>query len=185
MHPFYFRPTKKFKSEPLTNQEENNNRQTIFNNINVLRVGPSSGLIWSKTKAKVEVKETETIEERVKIDPNSPEQTFGAILVDKFFILSTDLGSNESNNPVPFFDLNGYELSQQDYIKRIEPATFSTVRGENLLRLLNKMIEVIFTHRHNPLMPIVGQYDYDEGNQLKELFKTLENDILNKSIRIN
>jgi len=47
------------------------------------------------------------------------------------------------------------------------------------------MIEVIFTHRHNPLMPIVGQYDYDEGNQLKELFKTLENDILNKSIRIN
>jgi len=185
MHPFYFRPTKKFKSEPLTNQEENNNRQIIFNNINVLRVGPSSGLIWSKTKAKVEVTETETIEERVKIDPNSPEQTFGAILADKFFILSTDLGSNESNNPVPFFDLNGYELSQQDYIKRIEPATFSTVRGENLLRLLNKMIEVIFTHRHNPLMPIVGQYDYDEGNQLKELFKTLENDILNKSIRIN
>ena len=34
MHPFYFRPTKKFKSEPLTNQEENNNRQIIFNNIN-------------------------------------------------------------------------------------------------------------------------------------------------------
>jgi hypothetical protein len=34
-------------------------------------------------------------------------------------------------------------------------------------------------------MPIVGQYDYDDGNQLKELFKTLENDILNKSIRIN
>ena len=55
MHPFYFRPTKKFKSQPLFDSEENNNRQTILNNINVLRIGPSSGLIWSKTKAKVEV----------------------------------------------------------------------------------------------------------------------------------
>ena len=185
MHPFYFRPTKKFKTDSLSTQEERDNRQTILNNVNVLRVGPSSGLIWSETKAKNEVKEVESIEERVKIDPNSPEQTFGAIMADKFYLLSTDLGTNESNNPVPFFDLNGYELTQQDYIKKIEPATFSTVRGENLLNLLNKMIDVIFTHRHNPLMPISGQYDYDEGNQLKELLKTIENDILNKSIRIN
>jgi hypothetical protein len=34
-------------------------------------------------------------------------------------------------------------------------------------------------------MSISGQYDYNEGNQLKELLKTIENDILNKSIRIN
>ena len=104
---------------------------------------------------------------------------------DKFYLLSTDLGSNESNNPVPFFDLNQYELSQEDYIKRIESATFSTVRGENLLRLLNKMIDVIFTHRHNPLWSIDGQFMYTEGNELKELVKTIENDLLNKSIRIN
>ena len=101
------------------------------------------------------------------------------------FLLSTDLGTNESNNPVSFTDLNGYELTQQDYIKKIEPSTFSTVRGENLLKLLSKIIEVIFTHRHNPLKSIEGQYDYDHGNELKELFKTIENDILNKSIRIN
>jgi hypothetical protein len=184
-HPFYFRPVNEFKTRILSTQEEKDNRQLILNNINILRVGPSSGLIWSKTRAKNEIKEVETIEERIKIDPNSPEQTFGAVMADKIYLLSTDLGTNESNDPIPFFDLNGYDLTQQDYIKRIEPATFSTVRGENLLRLLNKMIEVIFTHRHNPLMPIVGQYDYTDGNELKELFKTIENDILNKSIRIN
>ncbi len=71
------------------------------------------------------------------------------------------------------------------YIKRIEPSTFSTVRGENLLEVLRKIIDVILTHRHNPLMPIVNQPDYQDGNELKELYKTLENDILNKSIRIN
>ena len=184
-HPFYFRPKKSFKTNILTTQEENVNRQTILYNINVLRVGPSSGLIWSAKNAKSEVKNVDSIEKRIKIDPNSPEQTFGAVTADMIYLLSTDLGNNESNNPVPFFDLNGYDLTQEDYIKRIGESTFSTVRGENLLKLLTKMIEVIFTHRHNPLMPIVGQYDYDDGNQLKELFKTLENDILNKSIRIN
>jgi len=185
MHPFYFRPTKNFKNMYLATLEENNNRQTILNNVNVLRVGPSSGLIWSLNKAKIESKKVESIEEKIKIDPNSPEQTFGAVMSDKFYLLSTDLGSNESNNPVPFFDLNQYELSQEDYIKRIESATFSTVRGENLLRLLNKMIDVIFTHRHNPLWSIDGQFMYTEGNELKELVKTIENDLLNKSIRIN
>jgi hypothetical protein len=185
IHPFYFRPTTSFKERSPLDTEELGNRQLILNNVNVLRVGPSSGMVWSKTKAKVEVKSVESIEERVKIDPNSPEQTFGAIMADVFYILSTDLGSNESNNPVPFNDLDPYDLTQQDYVKRIGQATFSTVRGENLLKLLNKMIQVIFTHRHNPLMPISGQYDYTDGNELKELYKTLENDILNKSIRIN
>jgi hypothetical protein len=185
VHPFYFRPTRSFKTRNNLDSTENTNRQLILNNINVLRIGPSSGLIWSKTKAKMEVKEVESIEERIKLDPNSPEQTFGTVMSDKIYFLSTDLGTNESNNPIAFFDLNQYDLSQQDYIKNIDPKTFSTVRGENLLKLLSKMIEVIFTHRHNPLMPIVGQYDYSEGNQLKELFKTIENDILNKSIRIN
>lgn len=185
VHPFFFRPTSRFKNTSLNTQDEKDNRQTILNSINVLRVGPSSGLIWSSTRAKAESKEVTSIEEVIKVDPNTPEQTFGAVLSDKFFLLSTDLGTNESSNPVPFNDLNGYELTQQDYIKRIEPATFSTVRGENLLKLLNKMLDVIFSHKHNPVLPIDGQNDYKEGNELKDLRKTIENDILNKSIRIN
>jgi hypothetical protein len=185
VHPFFFRPTSNFKNLSLSTQDERDNKQTILNSINVLRVGPSSGLIWSSTRAKAESKPITSIEEVIKIDPNSPEQTFGAVLSDKFFLLSTDLGTNESNNPVPFTDLDSYELTQQDYIKRIEPSTFATVRGENLLKLLDKMIDVIFSHRHNPAKSIDGQIYYDDGNDLKLLRKTLENDLLNKSIRIN
>jgi hypothetical protein len=189
VHPFYFRPTKEFKtrnfSDPSTAQVERDNRLLILNNVNVLRIGPSSGLIWSKTKAKLEIKEVESIEKQIKIDKNSPEQTFTTVISDKVFLLSTDLNENESNDPIIFGALDKYEITQREYIEQIDPKTFSTVRGENLLRLLSKIIEVIFTHRHNPLMPIVGQYDYTEGNELKELLKTIENDILNKSIRIN
>jgi hypothetical protein len=189
VHPFYFRPTKEFKtrsfSDPSTEQVERDNRQLILNNVNVLRIGPSSGLIWSKTKAKLEIKEVESIEKQIKIDKNSAEQTFSTIISDKLFLLSTDLNENESSTPIIFDDLNKYEITQREYIEQIDPKTFSTVRGENLLRLLEKIIEVIFTHRHNPLMPISGQFDYGSGNELKELYKTIENDILNKSIRIN
>jgi hypothetical protein len=188
VHPFFFRPTKEFLTRSFsgtTEQIERDNRQLILNNVNVLRIGPSSGLIWSKTKAKLEIKEVESIEKQIKIDKNSAEQTFSTIISDKLFLLSTDLNENESSTPIIFDDLDKYEITQREYIEQIDPKTFSTVRGENLLRLLNKMIEVIFTHRHNPLMPISGQFDYDSGNELKELYKTIENDILNKSIRIN
>ena len=185
VHPFFFKPRYDFKNLTPANDTEKDNKQTILNSINITRVGPASGMIWSLTKAKASTEEVETIEDELIIDPNSPEQTFGSIMADKFYILSTDLGSNESSSPVPFYDLNKYDLTQEDYIRRIEENTFSTVRGENLLELLNTLIEVMFTHVHNPAMPIVNQYDYDAGNKLKELFKTLENDILNKSIRIN
>ena len=184
-HPFFFRPTSNFKNLSLSTEDERKNRQTILNNVNVLRIGPSSGLIWSSTRAKAQTNPVTSVEEILTVDPNSPEQTFGSVLADKIFLLSTDLGTNETKNPVPFTDLNGYELTQEDYIKRIEPATFSTVRGENLLKLLNKMIDVIQSHRHNPGLSIMGQYDYKEGNELKDLVKTVEDDILNKSIRIN
>ena len=99
--------------------------------------------------------------------------------------IENKIENNELEKPIEFGALNQYEYTQEDYINKIEKSTYSTVRGENLLRILQIIIDVIFTHRHNPLMPIIGQQDYEEGNSLKELYKTLENDILNKSIRIN
>jgi hypothetical protein len=148
-------------------------------------VGPTSGLVYSATSSRVTSEQIKSSVDKIKIIDDSPEQTFGAVVSDKIYFLSTDLGTNESPIPVPFNNLDKYEFTQEDYIKRIDPYTYSTVRGENLLEVLRKIIDVILTHRHNPLMPIVNQFDYQDGNELKELYKTLENDILNKSIRIN
>ena len=185
IHPFYFKPTNSFVSRSYPDANSNSNRISIFNNINVLRVGPNHGLIFDKTHAKPRTNEVPVLVEDVKIIADSPEQTFGALTADKIYFLSTDLGENSLENPVPFYDLNEYEYTQSDYIKKIDKSSYATVRGDNLLRLLRAMIDVIFTHRHNPLMPIIGQPDYEEGNDLKKLYETIENDILNKSIRIN
>jgi hypothetical protein len=185
VHPFYFKPTDEFAARNYLDQNSTVNKKLILDNINILRIGPNHGLIFDKTTTKPQSKTITDLAELPVIVPDSAEQTFGAITADKFYLLSTDLGDNALDNPVPFYDLNEYEYTQEDYVKKIDGSTYSSVRGENLLRVLNKMIDVIFTHRHNPLMPIIGQPDYEDGNDLKELYKTLENDILNKSIRIN
>jgi hypothetical protein len=50
IHPFFFRPTNVFKNRTYVNSGDTFNKNVIFRNINVRRVGPSSGLIWSKEK---------------------------------------------------------------------------------------------------------------------------------------
>lgn len=185
-HPIFFRPKIGgiLRSAGI-NVSEENTKKTILNKISVSRVGPTSGLIFSATKVSPKVTTKEYLQESLNLIQNSPEQTFATVTSDRIYFLSTDLGSNESNKPINFKSLNKYDFTQEDYIKNIEPNTFSTVRGENLLTLLRSMIQVIFTHRHNPLKPIIGQPDYADGEELKKLYKTVENDILNKSIRIN
>jgi hypothetical protein len=185
MHPLFFRPANVFKDRTYLNTGDTFNKKVILRNINVRRIGPQSGLIWSKERARNEGQEVDSVEEYIKLDPNSPEQTFGAITADKVYLLSTDLGDNDTSTPVPFLDLNGYDYKQEDYVNLIEPNTFATVRGENLVAVLEAIVKVLYSHIHNPLMPISGQSDYQDGNSLLELVKTLENDILNKSIRIN
>jgi hypothetical protein len=185
-HPIFFRP--KIGGELSrfgVSQAEDSNKKTILNKVSVSRIGPTSGLLWSATKTKPPVSSKEYVEEFLKIDQNTPEQTFATVTSDKIYFLSTDLGSNEGESPINFKSLDKYDFTQEDYIKNIDPKTYSTVRGENLLTLLRSMIQVIFTHRHNPLKPIIGQTEYAEGEELKKLYQTVENDILNKSIRIN
>lgn len=184
-HPFYFRPSKNLKLLTPINDTEKTNKETLIQNISVARVGPSAGLIWSQSSVKVPFKDQNIIEEFVEIDPNSPEQTFAALKSDLIYFLSTDMGENESSTPVPFYDLEKYEYNQENYVRSIHPNTFSTVRGEVLINILKGIINVIFTHRHNPLKSIEGQTEYAEGNELRKLIENLENDLLNKSIRIN
>jgi hypothetical protein len=181
--PLYFRPSVKFiEITPLT-EEENTFKQNILSKINTYNLGPKSGLIWSQfqlnpptNKSVITTKELKTIE-------SSPEQTFGLLKSDKLFLVSTD--TNETEKSINFNVLDKYEYTQEDYIKNIEPNTYSTVRGENLLKLLYQIIAVVFNHEHNVVGSMVKNLEFGEYVQLLELLKSVENDLLNKSIRIN
>jgi len=183
LHPFFFRPSNDFFNLVPLNDTEKNNKTTILNNINLRRVGPSSGLIWSKSNANPPVVVKKVIEDFLKIHSDSPEQTFSTVVSDVIYFLSTD--SNEVDKKISFDDLDKYDYTQEDYMLKIDPNTYSSVRGENLIKVLYAIVDVIYTHKHNINKPINGQTDYKEGERLTELIKSLENDILNKSIRIN
>lgn len=184
LHPFYYRPTGNFKNLTVSNTTEQNNKNNIFNKIRLTSEGPYSyGLVWSKLNITPRQRKVREVKEILVNDNNSPEQTFAALKSDKIYLLSTD--PNETSKTIDFDSLDKYELTQQDYLQKIEPNTFSTVRGENLVRILKSIVNVVFTHRHNINKSISSQPDYQEGIELQKLIETLENDILNKSIRIN
>jgi hypothetical protein len=181
--PLYFRPSRKFIETVPTNSNENTFKVNILSKINVFNLGPKSGLMWSQTQLTPPIKKT--IEKGVKLKTiqDSPEQTFSALKSDKIFLLSTD--TNETEKSINFTALNEYEYSQSDYVKLIEPNTFSSVRGENLLRFLYQVVEVLFKHEHNVVGPPVMNTEFSEYMALKDLLQNLENDILNQSVRIN
>ena len=182
LHPFYFRPSKECKDRVLSTTDEKTERKTIFNNVYINKgCGPINGLVFSKTKVSPPITPI-TKKENVLKDSNIPgEQTFSALKSDKIYFLSTD--TNESAKTIDFSNLNKYELTQENYLKDIGPNTYSTVRGENLLELLRAMIDLLNGHKHNLMGPLVkGDPNYE---RLMRLYSSFENDILNKSIRIN
>jgi hypothetical protein len=181
IHPFYFRATSKMKGFVPSNTTEQTRKDNVFNLKLVTGVGPGSGLVWSSTNMKYKSTFVEEVVEFLKTNLDSPEQTFSAVKSDKIYLLSTDTNDIKK---IKFNELNKYELSQEDYIQKIEPNTYALVRGENLLNFLRAFYYAFEGHVHNINKPYV-QNGFDAHDKMKKLFETLENDILNNSIRIN
>jgi len=182
LHPFYFRPTSECKNRILSNSAQKTERKTIFSKITINKgCGPINGIVFSRTKVSPPITPI-TKKENVLKDSNIPgEQTFASLKSDKIYLLSTD--TNDSGKTIDFTNLDKYEISQENYLKDIDPNTYSTVRGENLLELLRAIIDLLNGHKHNLMGPLVkGDPNYE---RLMRLYSSFENDILNKSIRIN
>ena len=174
-HPFYFRP-----KEGLTDK-------TFLGKVtpggctdNVIE---GSGLIFDLNEPTPKEREKKRKVKRLKTISSRQEQTFGTLSTDKIYLISTD--TNEvGTKSVPFDKLNKYEYTQEDLLTRIEPNTYATVRGETLLAFIDQLVKVVAGHAHNPTKPMVKN-GYPDWDKLMNLYQTLENDILNKSIRIN
>ena len=184
IHPFYFRPKSDFLQKDPIDVTESSNKKSILNNVKLSStVGPSSGLVWSKTSMKVPSQTKLVVRDFLKYDENTPEQTFAAVTADNLYLLSTEDISTDT--PIDFESLDKYEYTQENYVKGINPNTYATVRGEKSITVLRSIVNVIYTHVHNINKSIEGQNDYPQGEALKQLINNLENDILNKNIRIN
>jgi hypothetical protein len=184
LHPFYFRPTKESRENLDLTSTQLENRINIFKNISInSKSGPEHGLAFQKTSIsppEITIKRKEQV---LKDLTGSMEQTFSALKSDKIYFLTTD-PYNASQKPINFEKLDKYELTQDNYLKDIEPNTYATVRGETLLEFLRSVYEVLTTHIHNINEPY-AKLAYDSHDNMEILYQKLEEDILNKSIRIN
>ena len=184
LHPFYFRPTQDCREDLSLTSPELLNRDKIFKNILINESsGPEHGLAFQKTSIsppEITIKQKKRV---LKDLTGNMEQSFSALKSDKIYLLTTD-PYNVTEKAINFQKLDKYELTQDNYLRDIEPNTFATVRGETLIEFLRSMYDVLTTHIHNINDPY-AKSAYDAHDNMVRLYQKLEEDILNKSIRIN
>jgi len=100
---------------------------------------------------------------------------------DKIYLLSTE--TNFTDKKIDFPTLNTYEYEQSDYIEKIDPNTYSLVRGEILLDFIDALYNTFFGHVHNINEPYVKSDP--NHTKLELLYNKLREELINKSIKIN
>ena len=182
IHPFFFRPTSEFKNR-ITTSTEFANRKNILSKIQLTsKTSAGSSIVFDRNTINPPQNTITKSVKVLKIDPKVKEQTFGNITADKIYILSTD--TNFTDKPIDFPDLNSYEYNQDDYIQKIDPNTYSLVRGEILLSFIDAVYNVLTTHVHNINKPY-AKSDYGAHIEMERLYNRLRQELINTSIKIN
>jgi len=182
IHPLYYRPTTSFRvTRPSTSSEETT-KANFLNQVKLIKSGPQKGLYFSSTSQDPPVKTTPIEIEQVKVVNQTAEQSFAAATSDKIYFLSTDSNKGEKK-AIDFNALDTYEYTQDNYLKDIDPNTYALVRGETLMRLITLMYKYITEHKHNIVsLPIVEK---QLKSELEQMINTMEQSLVNQSIRIN
>jgi hypothetical protein len=172
-HPFYFRPKNNLRILP--------NSFSFLENITYLDKTNGFGFLFSQNSPDIQpsIKKVEVPYLR-KI--SEVDQSFAALTADQILYLSTNSAGTDGKQ-VDFGALNKYEYTQEDYIMRILPNTFSTVRGEKLIEILDLMTLILLNHVHGIITP--PKYFRSTMDELKRLISRAKEDMVNSSIRIN
>ena len=157
----------------------------VYNKIKLNVETPNSGygLIYAQNKVGLPFKLNKTNIQSYRY-PNNP-QTFGALAADKVFLLSQV--SSIPGKGVINFDGTVYGISADKYIQEIIPKTSSSVRGEELMELLNLIVSFLLTHTHNyPMLPPNPKsYAGVTTEDVLTEIQNATNKILNANIRLN
>ena len=183
IHPFYFRPTEELRIRLTSSDIESNNKNIFISSIFTRDIGSGSGLIFSRQSASAPITNTPTVTNVLQEVTNSGEQSFSAVTSDKIYLLSTNTNKGPLSQSINFTNLNQYEYTQSDYLLEIDPKTYSMVRGEVLINILNLQYQYLIGHVHNINKP--GLYLPEIEKQLQDAINKMNSDLINSSIKIN
>jgi hypothetical protein len=178
VHPFYFRPKKISAVSTLTGTSQTN-RELIFGKIDPFNRF-TKGMVFSKEDANIPFDDEVKKLKKLKETEEKQEQSFASMKGDQVYLISTD--TNELK-PINFKKIDKYEPTHSNFVEDIRPNTYAMVRGEILLDVLTTIVDLLESHQHQPTEPMVKS----DPNfiRLQQQISTLQNDLLNESIRIN
>jgi hypothetical protein len=114
--------------------------------------------------------------------------TYGALGAQRIFLLS-----QKSNSPKGIIDLSDtlYGIPQDRFIgagQTLYDKTYSSVRGEELIKLIEKIVEFLNNHVHphaNMVPDEATQGSKTTKTSINQLLADVNNTVLNQNIRIN
>lgn len=186
--PIFYRPNPlMYDTISSTSSDNINARANLIKVYNAIKLFPSDnggyGLIYEKNKSGVplSIKSTEVTNKQFNATP----KTYTAIGGDELYLLShqssiPQKGKINLENTI-------YGITSEKFENEIKPKTSSSVRGEELLELINLIIRFLISHTHAypGLPPVSVTEDGMTIEKLVEEFSNAVNKILNKNIRIN
>lgn len=186
--PIYFRPGQityeKLNSASNSSSIVKNNLEKIYNGVKLNTSDPGGfGLIWKQNTVGIP---TKTEIKSVVSDNFVPTpQTISALGGQKIYLLSQD-SQIPGKQKINFAD-SIYGISETAFNNDILPNTSSSVRGEELLELINLMYQFLITHTHAypGLPPTKRTQSGVTIESLNSLMQNAKNQILNTNIRLN
>jgi hypothetical protein len=172
-HPFYFRPKNTLRAKPNSN--------SFLQNIVHLDKTNGFGFLYSQSSPDVQPV-TKKVERPHLKKISEVDQSFAALTADKILYLSTS-SLPADGKQIDFRALDKYEYSEEDYVMRIMPNTFSSVRGEKLIEILELITLILLNHVHGIVTP--PKYSQSVIDELRKLISRAKLDMINSSIRIN
>ena len=190
--PIYYRPniimySKLNPSTPLGSSATSVEVSNISDIYKGIKLNPALnggfGLIYSKGKVGIPRTPTKKIVKQQKYI--NQESSYGALGSDVLFLLSHNSqipGKGKIN-----FDDTLYGITPEKFTNEILPKTSSSVRGEELLELINLIVRFLVTHTHAypGLPPVPVTQDGTTTVSILTELQNAVNKILNKNIRLN
>ena len=187
--PFYFRPQPSLYDKLSSETSQTNEKLFVVNLMSGVKAVPSDltpgyGLVYDQTKrgdVPFTPEKNEIIPEKEVLLNNT-----ASIMGGDYVYLLSHKSNKKSTGKINLSDTL-YGISEYNLSDEIEPKTSSTVRGEELIELLNLVVQFVIGHVHpyHGMVPDSTSVNGVTKDKLLEELKNANQKILNKYIRIN
>lgn len=184
--PFYVKPTKSTLQKLSSTGITSYNAVSLFNK--KIKLNPSDSeygtfLVWSRGVVGQQTKVVKNNVEQFEYKANPV--SYGTLGADNIYLISHKTQIISKGDKVNLQE-SLYGITQTQFTEEIVDRTDPMVRGDELMKLLNKIVDFLASHVHNPnKAPIPIGTDGTDIEEIRKLIQDADNTILNQNIRLN